>query len=172
MLKIDSSALQKQLLKLKSQVEMKLEGMVREFSYNVADQAITNTPLGDSDKNWEWYLKRIEDKKWQSYGLLPDEGFAQGSWQVVTSKSSVSLNQVDNYGKNSDQAALSSVKSNMTSYQLGNIVIIGNKGPYIMNLENNYSDQTNGQGIMKPTLQIIQAVYSTQLKVYYDRGMV
>lgn len=171
MIKLETSKLIAQLELLKKQIEVKLENMVREFSYHITEQAVMNTPLGDSTTNWDWYLKRIEDKGWQSYGLLPEEGFAQGSWQVITSRGAVSLKLVENYGNNSWQAALSTAKSSLAGYKLGNQVIIGNKGPYIRNLENGYSDQAP-DGIVKPTLQMVQAVFATELKVYYDKGMI
>ena len=58
----------------------------------------------------------------------------------------------------------------MMNYQLGQQVIIGNEGPYIKALEQNYSDQTAGLGIMQPTLDSIMAVQRVSLQRYYDQG--
>lgn len=171
MLKVDTKALQAQLAKLKIEVTKKLERMVRTFTYETVGQLIDNTPLGDSNVHAEWYNKRTKDRRWQSYGLQPEEGFAQGSWQVLTSSSYVTVPKVERYGPGSGDEARNAASGNLMSYKLGNLVIIGNKGPYIMDLNRGYSNQAP-DGIVKPSMTIIRTVYSQQLKQYYDKGAV
>lgn len=171
MLSVNTKSLEAQLAKLQIEVTKKLERMVKTFTYETVGQLIDNTPLGDSSINSEWYEKRLKDKSWQSYGLRPEEGFAQGSWQVLTPNSYVTVPKVERYGQTSGDEARSVASGNLMSYKLGNIVIIGNKGPYIMNLDRGYSDQAP-DGIVKPSMTIIKSVYSQQLKQYYDQGAV
>ena len=172
MLKVDASKLIAQLQKLEKEITGKLEVMVRTFTYETIGTLIDHTPLGDSAKNADWYALRGK-RGWESYGLQQQEGFAQGSWQALTSKSYVTVPKVERYGASSGEEARAAALSNLASYQLGNILIIGNKGPYIKKLEDGYSEQApKGVGIVRPSLMIVQSVYSQQLKVYYDKGLI
>jgi hypothetical protein len=56
------------------------------------------------------------------------------------------------------------------NYKLGDVVLIGNKGPYIMELEKNRSEYTKGQGIMQPTISSIMAVQQASLLRHYQQG--
>ena len=136
--------------------------MVKGFSYEIALTAIDNTPLGDSVAYMRLYQRREK-----MYGLSPIEGLAKGGWQVSLDGS---LEFQELYGSTSGQTALSAAKIGMMNYKLGNTVMIGNEGPYIDDLENNSSNQTNGQGIMQPTLDSIMQVHKTDLMRYYTQG--
>lgn len=157
---INADALVKQLENLFQETVSKMENMVRGWAYEVSLTAIGKTPLGDNSPepigNYESYALRE-----QEYGLKPIPGLARGGWQA---KPSGGLVFQEIYDPNQ---ALSGVKSSMASYKLGQDVWIGNKGPYITALENNWSPQTNGEGIMKPTLQSIEVVYKSDFTKYY-----
>lgn len=155
-IKADTTALEMSLMKAAGSIALKLKGMVQGFSYEFTLKAIENTPLGDSDTYADLYRLRQ-----QRYGLEPVEGFAQGSWQVDFDKQ---LTAQELY---SGSAAGSAAKINLMNYNLGQTVYIGNTGPYIRALENGYSDQAP-DGMMKPTLEQVQAAYKIELKRYYD----
>lgn len=106
-----------------------------------------------------WYKSRTD--------LQPVEGFSRGSWQVSTTGQ---FSKQEYYGYGSGDAALSLVKGNLGNYILGQTVYIGNNAYYIKALENNYSEQTQGLGIMQPTVDSIIATYQVDLKRLFDEG--
>ncbi len=155
----NTSKLQKQLQQLKLDVTRKLENMVREFAYHVSLSAIANTPIGNSVTYRKYYEARTD---------LPQvEGLSKGNWQYGNSPN-FSLRKIA--GQSAGAAALDNILVAAEGYKLGQKFYIGNATPYIMALENNHSPQTQGQGIMQPTLNTIQGVYSLQLDDYYKRG--
>ena len=137
----------------------RLENMVRGFSYIISKTAIANTPLGDAEE----YFKLYELRQKRT-GLEPIEGFARGSWQVNTS------GQFSMQAVYSGSEALTLIKTDLGSYKLGDTLYIGNRGFYIRMLENNYSDQTQGMGIMQPTLDSIMQTYKVDLVRLYKEG--
>jgi hypothetical protein len=155
----NTSKLEQSLKKFHEQAVYKLQGMVKKFSYWVTVSATNYTPLGDSDRYASLYQLREE-----RYGLEPKEGFARGSWQVSLDGS---LDVQELYGVNSNSAAVDAAITNLMNYSLGDTLLIGNTGPYIQKLENNYSDKTRGQGIMQPTIEMITNVYQLDLDTYY-----
>lgn len=152
-------ALQKSLEEAKKEINKKLEGMVKKFSYWVTVSATNYTPLGDSNKFADLYKLREKN-----YGLKPEEGFARGSWQISLDGT---LDTQELYGIGSANAAIDVAIINLMNYSLGETVLIGNTGPYVQKLEDNYSKQTNGQGIVQPTMEMITRVYQLDLDSYY-----
>lgn len=150
--------LNKQIQSLVKQVERKMTNMVRGFAYEVAVRAIGNTPLGDSEKFANWYANRT---------LLPAvEGIARGNWQYSEGKAEL----VFVAGRESGTIAAANVKKDALAYKLGDRFSILNTAPYISALEKNYSSQTQGSGILKPTLHDIKIMYSVELLKYYNKG--
>lgn len=162
MITVDSKDLLKDLQEFYLDTVRRLEQMVRGFSYEIALTAIEKTPLGDSAAYQKLYLRREK-----AYGLAPVEGLAKGGWQTSLD-GTLEFQQL--YGTNSGQTAASAARIGMMNYQLGQTVLIGNEGPYIQQLEDNYSLQTNGEGIMQPTLDSIMAVHRADLMRYYKQG--
>ena len=140
----------------------RMENMVRGFAYIISKTAIENTPLGNSEE----YFKLYELRQGR-IGLEPKEGFARGSWQVNTS-GQFSIQEL--YTVNSGSTALALIKTNLENYKLGQTLYIGNKGFYIRQLENNYSNQTNEMGIMQPTLDSIMQTYQVDLQRLFKEG--
>ena len=155
----DTSKLEQSLKKFHEEAVRKMQGMVKKFAYWVTVSATNYTPLGDATANASLYKLREEH-----YGLKPEEGFARGSWQVSLD-GTLSIQQL--YGVNSNSAAVDAAIINLMNYSLGDSLIVGNTGPYIMKLENNFSKKTNGQGIMQPTIDMITSVYQLELDSYY-----
>ena len=149
----------KELEEYLKETTRKLEHMVRGFAYQISQTAIENTPLGDANAYFSLYQARTV--------LQPKEGFARGSWQVnKTGQFSVQ----EYYGFESGDKALTLIKTDLQNYRLGENLYIGNKGYYIEALENNHSPQTNGLGIMQPTVDSILASYQVDLKRLYNEG--
>ncbi len=139
----------------------RMENMVRGFAYEVSLVAIDNTPLGDAEQYQKLYQRRFI-----RYGLAPQEGFAQGSWQVAFDNN---LDFQELYGPNSGNTAAGSIKTHMLNYKLGDSFVIGNTGPYIVKLEAGYSDQAP-EGIMQPTVDSIMLTYKSDLVRYFNQG--
>ena len=159
MISVDVSKVIEELKAYQQDTVRRLENMVTGFAYIISKTAIANTPLGDAEEYFKLY--ELRQKR---IGLEPTEGFARGSWQVNTSgEFSVQLVY-------SGSEALSLIKTDLGSYKLGDTLYIGNRGFYIKMLENNYSDQTQGMGIMQPTLDSIMQTYKVDLVRLFKEG--
>lgn len=158
------------LKKLEEEVTKKLEGMVQTFVYQIAWQAIENTPFGNAALNARYYQSR-ERLKW----FMPIEGSAKGGWTVTMETPSrvlVPLRADSENALNTKRDAESDAKT----YKLGQTVYVMNSVPYVANagftspkfgsLEGGYSQQAP-QGIMQPTMDSIMGVYQLQLNEYY-----
>lgn len=152
MIKVDNSALVQSLEQFKTALKAKLEQNVRTFAYKITEEAIKNTPLGNSILNESYYERRK-----QYTGLLAEEGYARGSWQATISGG---FQRQEFYSKTSGSQALAVASRSLDSFVLGQTISIGNTAYYIGALENNYSMQTAGLGIIQPTLGQIQSIYS------------
>lgn len=158
-IKADTTALEMSLMKAAGTIALRLKQMVTEFSYEFTVIAIGNTPLGDAETYVELYKARQA-----KYGLDPTEGFTQGSWQV-----DYDSNIQPQYLYSGSDAA-KAVKINLMNYNLGQKVYIANTGPYIVALENGYSDQAS-DGIMKPTMEQVLSSYKIDLKRHYSKPL-
>lgn len=152
----------KQLQEYKAEVERKLTRAVIKFSYYATYTATQFTPIGDAQKYFSFYQSRSV-----RMGLKAEEGLARAGWQANTSGS---FDFRQDYGQGTGQdAAIDAENALMGSFKLGDTVFIGNKGPYIGMLEyDNYSDQTHGNGILKPTMEEVVAIYSADFKQMFD----
>lgn len=176
MLTIQTSALQKQLADLKKQIKVKLENMVRGFSYDITEEAIDNTPFNFDGVNGMYFAS-------QRLSILgsPEVGKAKGGWTVGINRIIAIRNPVaaqDAGAGNTKMAA----QMDLANYKLGDTIYITNKTPHVVkdgfpfesyksgkpvkSLENGGSKQAP-DGIMKPTLSTIQGVYSIKLADYY-----
>ena len=159
MISVDVSKVLEELKAYQQDTVRRLEKMVTGFAYIISKTAIANTPLGDAEEYFKLY--ELRQKR---IGLEPTEGFARGSWQVNTS-GQFSVQQVYSGGE-----ALNLISTDLNSYKLGDTLYIGNRGFYIRMLENNYSDQTQGMGIMQPTLDSIMQTYKVDLVRLFKEG--
>ena len=158
-IKADTTDLENSLMKAAGQIALRLKSMVVGFSYEFILVAIDKTPLGDSDQYADLYKARQI-----RYGLLPVEGFAQGSWQI-----DYDSNILPQEVYSGSEAAFGA-KTNLMNYNLGQKVYIANKGPYIVDLENGYSGQAEA-GITKPTIDHVMSSYKIDLKRYYSNPL-
>lgn len=163
MIACNTSDLEKNLRTISETFDRKLTNMVKLFSNNVIEGAVSNTPLGDNISNSEYYSKRETDMSWQSYGLEPIAGFAQGSWRNSTDPRPAIQ---DIYSGNK---AIGKAYGDLSNYKLGKTVYITNYGPYINNLEAGSSDQAS-QGIMAPTIDLIMRTYNLELVNYFKES--
>lgn len=167
MITCDSSKLLNDLKDFHKEATRRLKSMVMDFSSTVTSVVIDKTPLGSAEVYPKFYDKRLTDPAWQSYGLQPVEGFAKGSWRISTDGS---INVQELYTSGSGDVALGLADDAVENYKLGDTVTISNKGPYIDKLESNYSEQTNGEGIMQPTVNEILFIHQLDLADYYKNS--
>jgi len=159
MLEFDTTALLASLTKAHEDAVKRMEQMVSGFAYEFSVRAVERTPLGDAKTYWEWYKARTY--------LPKEEGIARGNWQFSTN-GSISL-QLRSGQETGVAAANEVLSSSQESYTLGSTFYITNIGPYIDRLENNYSGQTKGMGIMQPTLDDITGAYSVDFQMHYNK---
>lgn len=145
----------KELQEYHKETVRRLEHMVTGFAYTISQEAIANTPIGDAKQ-----FAKLYEYRQGRLGLQPKEGFARGSWQV-NSSGEFSIQEL--YSVTSGNQALVLIKTNLENYKLGETLYIGNTGYYIKQLENNYSQQTEGLGIMQPTINSIMQTYQVDL---------
>lgn len=163
MLRANTDAAVASLANFEIEMKRKLEGMVERFVIDVGSTAIEKTPLGDEIKFASLY-------KWRNkvYNLAEIRGFAKGSWKVSATDDLVVQELY------SGDAAAKLIQTEAKTYKLGQTVYISNVGPYI-GILNNPKDGGGFQkgspqapeGITKPTLSQVQAVYRADLPNYY-----
>lgn len=157
MMTFDTTALVASLNQFHMDAVNRMERMVRGFAYQFALRAVQNTPIGNSRLFASYYNARTD--------LPKVEGLSRGNWQFDLDGS---FNLQIIAGQGSGEAALDVVEAMSSKYRLGNTFYIGNVTPYIEDLEANRSYQTNGAGIMQPTLDDITGVYSVNFRSLYD----
>jgi hypothetical protein len=172
MVTCDTSKLEKQLQEFHAQAVKKMQQMVVMFSYEIAVEAIENTPFGTFNAMYE-LKSRLK--------YLPAEvGSAKGGWNISMGKAvsiiNPSIDRADDEGAwNVKDRAWNAVRQ----YKLGDSIFITNAVPYVASegftrpwfgsLEGGYSPQAP-EGIMKPTFGMIQSVFSkgASLVQYYN----
>jgi hypothetical protein len=166
---INTQELIASLKKYEEEVKRKLEGMVTKFAYESTVIAVNNTPLGNATSSEDgeevikdWYLTRE-----MVTGLRAEEGLARGGWQISLDGT---LSFRETYGQESGTNASEDAREQMSDYKIGDTVYIGNLGPYIQRLQDNYSAQTKKQGIMQPTENNMIAIYNTDIKQMFDNS--
>jgi hypothetical protein len=159
--------LQKSLDQFVVDNERKLRKVVINFAVQLAENAINQTPIGSDESI------RINDKYRSLYeqranltGLPTEAGYHRGSWMYSEDEFE------DFFPFITEPAdALGNVDSDARSmYNLGDSFNIKSVGPAIVQLENNYSEQTQGQGIVNPTFAAVESAFSIDSKQNYDNG--
>lgn len=166
----NTDALLASLKKLEEEVAQKLKTMVETFVYNIAWQAIENTPFGNAEANKRYYYSNLR-LKW----FMPIEGSAKGGWTVSMNTPTRVLVPL----RADSEAAINTKEDadrDSKAYKLGDTVYIMNSVPYVAtegftspnfgSLEGGYSRQAP-QGIMKPTVDSIINIYQLKLDEYY-----
>lgn len=153
----------RQILEYKKEVQRKLTEAVCRFSYRVTMAAVGFTPIGDAIQNASSYEARQ-----LLLGLTPIEGLARGGWQIQLDGT---LSFREDYGQDAGyNAALDAYDYMQANFTLGETVTFGNTGPYILALEKNWSKQTQGQGILQPTMEELHFIYATDFKRLYEEA--
>lgn len=150
----------KSLEEAKKTITRKLEGMVAQFSVDMATVASGATPIGD-----EMSMQRPEDggnrryrayyeQRMRDYGIPIEPGFHRGAWEFGMPSFRPIINDV--------QGMLNDIGNEAESrYKLGDTVVIGAEGP--------------GYGmlfprIQQPTIDDAVAAYKLNIQGYYDRS--
>jgi hypothetical protein len=176
----DFDSLHAQLLEIRARVEKKLVGMVQNFTYNLAVEAIETTPFNhnfDETRGFYFNATRL------AWGLGVTPGHAKGGWMLsMNSASRYRWNMVAN-GENATNVKAAADDASM-EYKLGDDVFIVNNVPYVSNdhwpvaqfgtnnpfevksLESGYSSQAP-EGISKP---VIAFAFSQDLRRMYEQA--
>lgn len=151
------------------ELERRLKNMVVGFAYEITLHASTSTPIGNAEDLNEQNpdlgqakYQYLYKTRYDSYAIDPVVGFHRNAW-VFSLNPSNGFNSV--IGSNPEE----NVRSDATaSYRLGDDFYISATGPGYKYLEQNTSEQTNGKGIVEPTIELIQSTYTVDLKRYFD----
>jgi len=164
MITVEIDNLIKDLEKYHDDMVFRLEQMVRTFSYNVALTAIQKTPIGDYASGTKRYKAYYDARQ----PPLPKwEGLAKGNWQYY--RQGLGHLQIIS-GQAAGETALDIFESDAMAYRLGQTFYIGNNVPYAEDLEADSSPQTNGEGIGRPTMQVVTSLYQFSLPQYYKEA--
>lgn len=145
----------------KKTITRKLEGMVAEFSVDMARVASENTPIGD----YQSMQRPIDggNRKYRAYyesrmdglGIPIEPGYHKGAWEYGMPSFKPVINDV--------QGMLNDIGNEAESkYKLGDLVVIGAVGP---GYEMLYPD------IKAPTEEMIVNVYKADIQRYYDAAV-
>ena len=151
------------------ELERRLKNMVVGFAYEITLHASGSTPIGNaedlSEKNPDFGQAKYQylyQTRSESYGIVPLVGFHRNAWVFSLSPSSTFNRTI---GSNPEEKVKS---EGIASYRLGDDFYISATGPGFAKLEDNSSEQTNGKGIVEPTIALIQSTYTVDLKRYFD----
>lgn len=166
MLKADSTAMQASLEKAKQEIKKKLEYMIASFARDVTAAASESTPVGDSEaivnkpSYRNFYLQRFKD-----YQIEADIGFHAGAW-VYSEDQNYEFDRTIYTNEQAEGTTFATAKAN---YRLGEDFYIQATGPGYSALNSGYSPKAP-EGIIKPTVQLIESTYRINLKAAYDKG--
>lgn len=164
MITTNADKVAKSLEEIQKQIKAKLEGMTKEFCYSVISKAANKTPLGNADYYEDFYHQR-----WLATGLWPMEGVARSGWDVAINSH---ISEKEGYGRNTAEEAIAEGWLELQSFELGDVVLVGNKRDYVVRYLNKGSSAQAPQGIMRPTIQDIENTYRADLQRMYEHSPV
>lgn len=166
MIEVDIKELENQLNQYKLEVERKLKYMVAGFAKELTDLASSNTPVGDAEAlaNRYSYRKYYEERQ-DSFGIEMDIGFHAGAWVYSQDGTPV----FDNTIYPEENTSTKAFQQAKDIYKLGQSFYIAATGPGYYDLERSSSPKAP-MGIIAPTMQAVQGMYSIELAEYYKRG--
>ena len=166
MISIDVSKLVQELKDYKIEVTKRLEYMVAMVAYDFVLTLGNNTPVGDQES-----IERIGSRyrKYYSarqkyFGIEMEAGYHSGSWQF-SSDGNLQFSTVITTPEGAANDALYEAQVN---YKLGQTFYIGANTPGMESLENNRSSQTNGSGIVNPSVDTVMGIYRIKASDYYN----
>jgi hypothetical protein len=168
MLKATARELLKQLEAFEKEFERKLTFMVKEFAYYAGEVAVKFTPLGQLPQEFYDYRNTIYS------GFPTSPGMAKGSWdvKVVNISSGIAANSGTYYGVG-ESHSLASIDASMDmNYKLGKSFYVYNKAPYMTRNNGLLANAVDPSGnrVLKPTVDEISKILSTDLIELYNRG--
>ena len=159
--KVNTQATLNSLEQYKQEMTKKLTALAEGVSYHLVEIAVDTTPYGTLN---ERYFAPNQRAKY----FKPQVGLAKGSWSVGLGTMAQSLEVYDN---KSGSKAKSNATTTLENFKLGQTICISNSLIYVTtpgfngggSLEQGYSSQAP-DGITKPTLQKIKAVYKIDMQ--------
>ena len=167
MISIDITELVKELKTYKIEVQKRLEYMVAMVAYDFVLTLGNNTPVGDQesiDRIGSRYRKYYSNRE-KYFGIEMEAGYHSGSWQF-SSDGNLQFSTMISTPEGAANDALYEAQAN---YRLGDTFYIGANTPGMEALENNRSSQTNGAGIVNPSVDTVMGIYRIKASDYYNR---
>lgn len=167
MISIDVSELVKELKAYKIEVTKRLEYMVAKVAYDFVLTLGSNTPVGDQasiDRLGSRYRRYYETRA-KNTGIAMEAGYHAGSWQF----SSDGNLQFSTVITDPESAANDALYEAQVNYRLGDTFYIGANTPGMEALEGNRSKQTNGMGIVSPSVDTVMGLYRIKASDYYNQ---
>lgn len=165
----------KEIADYTEEVERRLKDMVAMFAFKATEAIQENIPIGDQESinagaNQSGtpaasYYKLYEIRANNPALQIPAQaGYHRGALGYSYS-GNFQFMPIVFEARDSAEQLMYDVES---YYQLGDTFYIGAEGPAYDLLNENSSEQTNGQGIAKPSDEAIAAIYRTDMKSFYD----
>ncbi len=147
----------------------KLKNMIFSFAMNITNAAMLNTPVGDESKIDETvnfrYFKLYESRE-DRFGIEMTPGFHQGAWVYSETKNP----QFDPNIYDMSQVTRSIRKDFKANYNLGDTFYIAAKGPAFGLFESGVIPTPDKNGIVKPTMDTVMAIYRQDMIAAYKAG--
>ena len=175
MLEFDTTALLASLTKAHEDAVKRMKNMVEGFAYEFILTVSSKTPIGDATSlglgesgvmqpyatYYDLYSARAD-----KYGIDITPGYHKGAWQF-SSDGSFQFSPDINPVYDSADSAMNRAED---SYRLGSTFYIGSNTPGMVFLEGNSSEQTNGMGIIQPTIDDVTSAFAINAQRYYQMG--
>jgi len=158
----------------RTDVERKLKGMVESFAFAATRAIQQNIPVGNqaaieagkSGVQPEATYRQLYQLRENTYGIEMQAGYHRGALKYSEDGS---FEMGENVLVTDAYDAANAVYDAANSYyEIGDTFYIGAEGPAYDLLENNSSPQTNGNGIMRPSEEMISEIYRSDMKTFYD----
>jgi len=152
----------------------RMKNMVEGFAYEFILTVSSKTPIGDEMsislgidgvKPYSAYYEYY-DKRYAEYDIAIRPGYHKGAWQYSSSGNFQFSSDINSVYDSADSA----MNRAEDAYRLGSTFYIGSNTPGMVFLENNSSDQTNGMGIMQPTIDDVTSAFAINAQRYYQMG--
>ena len=165
MITADVTKLIEQLKQYHLDAVKRMENMVAHVAYEFVLALGNETPVGDIDglENNRKYRKFYTDR-YKQYGIPVEVGYHQGSWQFSTNGNLQFSTMIAELQGSADDA----YNEAQASYKLGQTFYIGANTPAMVILEDRQS-QMGGDGIVKPAIDKVMALYRIKASDYYNK---
>jgi hypothetical protein len=164
MISADISAVIKELMDYKLEVQRRLENVVAGFAYEFILTLGNNTPVGDEHSIMFNHSYRAYYKiRQETYGIPMEAGYHSSQWKISTSGHI----QGDTQITSPSEAANFAHNEMQQMYTLGSTFYIGHNTPGMEFLDDGYSRKAP-RGITNNSLSQVMSAYQIDVVKYYN----